>query len=103
MRNIYRHGLFRYDSRESLRWTGICPPRPKVGVFIIITPMQKTDSKLHSGWRMWPAWLAIAVLVLALCMVAYALFDGGRPTPVPVKHTYYDGAVTYHRHASLDQ
>lgn len=41
--------------------------------------------------------LALAGLSLALLLGAWLLFGSGRPAPVPARHSYYDGAVTYHR------
>jgi hypothetical protein len=37
------------------------------------------------------------IALLALCVTGYALYDRGRPAPVPAKRTLFDGAVTYHR------
>jgi len=43
-------------------------------------------------------WLSLGVFViLALCITGYAIYDAGRPAPVPLKRTLYDGAVTYQR------
>ena len=43
-------------------------------------------------------WLSLGVLVIfALCVTGYAIYDAGRPAPVPLKRTLYDGAVTYQR------
>jgi hypothetical protein len=41
--------------------------------------------------------LLAGLSLLLVCLCAYLVFERGRPAPVPVKHTYYDGAVTYHR------
>ena len=41
--------------------------------------------------------LGALALLLLLSLGAYLLYGSGRPAPVPVKHSYYDGAVTYHR------
>jgi hypothetical protein len=35
--------------------------------------------------------------LLLICLFTYTVFEGSRPAPVPAKHTYYDGAVIYHR------
>jgi len=37
------------------------------------------------------------IALVALCVTGYAIYDRGRPAPVPVKRTLFDGAVTYHR------
>ena len=43
-------------------------------------------------------WIVLSLLTLAaLCIPAYILYDAGRPAPVPVKRTLFDGAVTYYR------
>ena len=39
----------------------------------------------------------IMVLIIGLCITAYLMVDRGRPAPVPVKRTMFDGAVTYYR------
>jgi hypothetical protein len=47
-------------------------------------------------FRIW--WAVLLALGLStICLVVYLAVVRGRPAPVPVKHTYYDGAVTYHR------
>lgn len=38
----------------------------------------------------------LAAAILALCIGGYALYDRGRPAPVPTKHELYEG-VTYRR------
>jgi hypothetical protein len=43
-------------------------------------------------------WIILSLVALiALCLAGYTLYDRGRPAPVPVKRTMFDGAVTYHR------
>ena len=43
-------------------------------------------------------WVLVGLTaLLALCLTGYALYDSGRPAPVPAKRTMYDGAVTYDR------
>ena len=45
-----------------------------------------------------PIWvLLIVVLLIGLCIIAYLMYDRGRPAPIPIKRTMFDGAVTYHR------
>ena len=39
--------------------------------------------------------LALGLLLAGLA--AYLLYVRGRPAPVPLKHSYYDGAITYYR------
>jgi hypothetical protein len=41
--------------------------------------------------------LLLGLALLLFSLGAYLSYGRGRPAPVPVKHTYYDGAVTYHR------
>jgi hypothetical protein len=42
-------------------------------------------------------WLPIMlVMLLGLCSGGYALYDGGRPAPLPMKQTLYEG-ITYRR------
>lgn len=38
-----------------------------------------------------------AILAIGLCFAAYLFYDRGRPAPVPVKRSMFEGAVTYHR------
>ena len=46
-------------------------------------------------------WIAVSlVAILGLTFGAYALYVGGRPAPIPVKHKYFDG-ITYYREVSL--
>jgi hypothetical protein len=43
-------------------------------------------------------WIILGLIaLLALCVTGYALYDRGRPAPVPVKRTIFNDAVTYHR------
>lgn len=43
-------------------------------------------------------WISFSVLaVMILCAAGYALYDRGRPTPVPIKRALFDKAVTYNR------
>ena len=43
-------------------------------------------------------WISLGLLALiALCVTGYIIYDRGRPAPVPVKRTLFDGAVTYNR------
>ncbi len=43
-------------------------------------------------------WIILGLLALVtLCVTGYAIYDRGRPAPVPAKRTLFDGAVTYHR------
>ena len=43
-------------------------------------------------------WLAFSIIaIIALCVIGYLVYDRGRPAPVPVKRTLFDGVVTYHR------
>jgi hypothetical protein len=37
------------------------------------------------------------LVLLALFVTGYAIYDRGRPAPVPARRTLFDGAVTYHR------
>lgn len=37
------------------------------------------------------------ISLVVLSMAGYVLYDRGRPAPVPVKRSMFDGAVTYHR------
>lgn len=36
-------------------------------------------------------------LTIVLFILAYAIYDNGRPAPIPHKETLFNGAVTYHR------
>ena len=40
--------------------------------------------------------IVLAAAIVALCIGGYALYDRGRPAPVPTKHELYEG-VTYRR------
>ena len=42
-------------------------------------------------------YLLITLLIVGLCISAYLIYDRGRPAPVPVKRTLFEGAVTYYR------
>jgi hypothetical protein len=43
-------------------------------------------------------WLSLSFLVIiALCVTGYIIYDRGRPAPVPIKRTLFEGAVTYNR------
>jgi hypothetical protein len=43
-------------------------------------------------------WILLGLIgLIALCLTGYAIYDRGRPAPVPAKRTMFDGAVTYHR------
>ena len=43
-------------------------------------------------------WAVLSFIVLtALCVTGYIIYDRGRPAPVPVKRTLFDGVVTYNR------
>ncbi len=43
-------------------------------------------------------WIALSLLTLTvLCVTGYVVYDHGRPAPIPVKRSLFDGAVTYHR------
>lgn len=43
-------------------------------------------------------WLPLGFLVvIALCVIGYSIYDRGRPAPVPTKRTLFEGAVTYNR------
>ncbi len=43
-------------------------------------------------------WIVLSLLaILALFVTGYALYDRGRPAPVPVKRKMFDGTVTYYR------
>jgi hypothetical protein len=51
----------------------------------------------HMMMRYRPAKIVLlALAILALCIGGYALYDRGRPAPVPMKQELYDG-VTYRR------
>lgn len=41
--------------------------------------------------------LLFVLAVLLLCVIAYFLYDQGRPAPIPFRQKLFDGAVTYHR------
>ncbi len=59
--------------------------------------MSRVHTRIYLERRKWHVWLSGVALALALCLGVYALYGRDRPAPVPIKHTYYDGAVTYHR------
>ena len=43
-------------------------------------------------------WVLLGSLLLsAVCIVGYAMYDNSRPAPIPHKETLFNGAVTYHR------
>jgi hypothetical protein len=43
-------------------------------------------------------WISLSLFaILALCVLGYAIYDRGRPAPVPAKRTLFEGAVTYYR------
>jgi len=43
-------------------------------------------------------WIVLGLLTfIVLCVTGYILYDRGRPVPVPVKRTLFDGDVTYYR------
>lgn len=45
-----------------------------------------------------PIWvLLIVVILIGLCLIAYLMYDRGRPAPIPIKRSMFDGAVTYQR------
>lgn len=46
--------------------------------------------------RRWTRSIVIVLVLLGLCLGGYALYDRGRPAPLPLKQTLYEG-VTYRR------
>jgi hypothetical protein len=43
-------------------------------------------------------WVVLGILALIVfCVGGYAIYDRGRPAPVPAKRSLFDGAVTYYR------
>ncbi|MEW6405638.1 MAG: phosphodiester glycosidase family protein [Chloroflexota bacterium] len=41
-------------------------------------------------------WLLAVILLSTMCIGGYAIYDNGRPAPIPLKKRLYEG-VTYHR------